>query len=480
MVLFAQHVRANMFTGDVAAGPVPTFFLANTEGEVKELLDHPQEVFKEIQGVMASLVKPEIFGLPAAIQLLKKPREGAGQASYLRRGPSDFEGHQAKKRKLNQATSNDSGARIFCNVPIKSAPTPKYCNIPKNSVISMMAKTPFPPIPALSNNLNGLIQASLANSTWKKYESGWRSFNDFESTYNFQATWPLQANTIRDYVTWGLTVKNLQPATLEAYLSALSMAHKLKGMEVSGGLKDGLTDMLLRGAENLQASKNLSAPRANRRVVTLHTLKIIGSKLATSCRPEVEKQCIWATCCTAFFGSARLGELLTQQETGYDPTANLLWSDVKIKKDSVLIHIKLPKIRSTEGEFIDIFPFEGENCCPLAALKMHKNLQVKFGLFSPSGPVFRFSEEKNLSVASFNRILRALLKDVIPYGTDSITAHSFRAGVASALARFPEIASREDVQGWGRWKSDAFKVYTRFDDDKKRATFATISKILRL
>ena len=76
MVLFAQHVRANMFTGDVAAGPVPTFFLANTEGEVKELMDHPQEIFKEIQGVMASLVKPEIFGLPAAIQLLKKPREG--------------------------------------------------------------------------------------------------------------------------------------------------------------------------------------------------------------------------------------------------------------------------------------------------------------------------------------------------------------------------------------------------------------------
>jgi len=326
--------------------------------------------------------------------------------------------------------------------------------------------------------MKSLIQASLAKSTWAKYNSGWNAFAEFEKTQTNEIPWPLSPPIIRNFVTWGLMVKKLQPATMESYLSAISMAHKLKGMEIKGGLKDGLTDMILSGASNLKASQGLSAPRASRRAVTLPLLKIIGSKLTVSSWSEGNRQTIWTACCIAFFGSARLGELLSLQERGHDPSANLLWRDIRLKPDAVLIHIKLPKSGAIKGEFIDLFKFEGENCCPVAALYQRKTMQMQHGLFSLDGPIFRLESGKNLTINLFNSILKDLLKGVIDYERDSVTAHSFRAGVASSLSRFPDLASSKDVQNWGRWAGGDYKKYARFHLEKRKNTFQKITKAL--
>jgi hypothetical protein len=71
--------------------------------------------------------------------------------------------------------------------------------------------------------------------------------------------------------------------------------------------------------------------------------------------------------------------------------------------------------------------------------------------------------------------LSALLPDFCVPGEDSISCHSFRAGIPSTLALFPDLAKTDDIKGWGRWHSDCFNRYTRLHHDQKKAIFDKIT-----
>jgi hypothetical protein len=74
--------------------------------------------------------------------------------------------------------------------------------------------------------------------------------------------------------------------------------------------------LMLKGVEN--TSDNMYSP--TRKIITIPILKLIGHELA----------CLyWSTCCTAFFGSTRMGEILAETEHKFDPTSTLTWRDLK-------------------------------------------------------------------------------------------------------------------------------------------------------
>ena len=81
----------------------------------------------------------------------------------------------------------------------------------------------------------------------------------------------------------------------------------------------------------------------------------------------------------------RIGELLSPWEDKLDPTATLTWACVKLRPDnSFLLHIKMPKMGTVEGEFVDIFPFPNLQLCPVSALRRHLSLQAKLHRQSPA------------------------------------------------------------------------------------------------
>ena len=211
--------------------------------------------------------------------------------------------------------------------------------------------------------------------------------------------------------------------------------------------------------------------------MTLPLLKILGHNLSASGWQGGNIQAVWTACTACFFSSARMGEFLSKEEAAFDPSSTLTWADIKARKDgSFLIHIKNPKSGRAGGEFIDIFPFEGHGVCPAAALKRLMQMHKEAGLYNPSSPVFRFTNGKNITPAAMNNILGRLLGKVLDQSRDKITCHSFRAAVASVLARFPHLASSEDIKGWGRWESACYLKYSRLDLDKKKAIFDKIKK----
>jgi hypothetical protein len=288
---------------------------------------------------------------------------------------------------------------------------------------------------------------------------------------------PFDDEVIRSFVTYCISIKKLKPSSVKTYLSAVVHMHKMCGF-ARYEISDIVAANLIRGSERLQLVAPAAAG-AQRRVMTIYLLRHLGHKIATSGWREISKQVVWTACSVAFFTSARMGELLSPAESSFDPATTLTWSCIKYRSDnSFLIQIKVPKSAAKEGEYLDLFEFPRFGCCPVAALKKLMFVKSKSGEINKDEPVFTFDTGKHLTINMLNNLLRDLLADVLVSGRDSISAHSFRAGVPSALMRNPSLASSDDVKGWGRWSSETYQRYTRLRTDQKKSIFEKIMSVL--
>jgi hypothetical protein len=131
---------------------------------------------------------------------------------------------------------------------------------------------------------------------------------------------------------------------------------------------------MLTGAENREPY----APKT-RRAMTMDILLILGHKIAISNWSKLSKQVVWAICTVGFFSSVRMGEILAGQVDKFDKFSTLTWENVIfLDKDEVLLYIPSTK-PGTRGDFIDLFPMPGNHCCPVAALKKLKTMQIVGG-----------------------------------------------------------------------------------------------------
>ena len=212
--------------------------------------------------------------------------------------------------------------------------------------------------------------------------------------------------------------------------------------------------------------------------LTLPLLKILGNEIAKVDWEDNSKQVVWSVFTLAFFGSFRMGELLSPQENSFSPKDTLLWKDVSFLSPShLIVHIKTPKSRIPDGEFIDIFEFSGHNVCPVRSLC---RLRDSLSHVDQNSPVFRFSSGQLLTLKKVNSILPQLLSTHLDADSGCITGHSFRAAIPAILAKHPDVANSSDIMGWGRWKSEAYLSYTRLKLKQKQDAFTKITDLLNL
>jgi len=279
---------------------------------------------------------------------------------------------------------------------------------------------------------------------------------------------------LRGFTTFCLTVKKLQPSSARSYLSAIAALHRIKGFS-NFEVKDDIITAALKGAGNLVMSAP-NPPSSTRRAMSLQLLKHLGHRLKRTNWDPLTIQTIWAACTVAFFTSARMGELLSEEEHNFDASATLTWRCVKFRKDgSILLHLRQPKSSNKEGDFLDLFEFTGHNVCPIKAMNRLLLLQKESAPVSLSSPVFTLPDGKFLTTKKLNEILRSLFSDICDPSKNSISCHSFRAGVPSVLNKFPELASSDDIKGWGRWTSDCYQRYTRLKIEQKKKIFEKIT-----
>jgi len=250
----------------------------------------------------------------------------------------------------------------------------------------------------------------------------------------------------------------------------LKLVHELKNLDTSG-CDNNLVKLTIRGAENLGIYSEKAVRKRN--VITLPILKLIGHEIAAQNWNSLNKQIVWTACCLAFFGSLRMGEILFNCEKSFDPHASFLWGDVNWQPDHVVLRIKSPKSKNKGGDWVDIFEFK-DSVCPVKALKKLSEMSKNR---SKDSPVFTFENGKLLTKKVFNETIGSLLKRFEKTGA-KFSGHSFRAGIPATLARFPELVNNNHIQGWGRWGSNAYLVYTRLKTDQKRKIYEKIVQCL--
>jgi hypothetical protein len=167
---------------------------------------------------------------------------------------------------------------------------------------------------------------------------------------------PTPVEFLHGYTKWALTTANLRVGTVESYLSSLKLLHTLSKLSTNH-FEDDYLKVLLQGGKN----QEIYRPNTNHRVsMSLPLLKVLGHQISTLEWGEWAKQTVWTACTVAFFGAFRMGELLPARESGNCLEDTLVWGDVKLSQDHLLIRIECPKTKTPGGEHVDLFEFPGQ------------------------------------------------------------------------------------------------------------------------
>jgi len=311
--------------------------------------------------------------------------------------------------------------------------------------------------------------AAYSAQSWNRHHAALNSWKLYAQHSGKLYTWPFKIDMLRSYVSWALNVKQLQPDTVRVYISDLKLSHQLRSTDTSA-FDDFFIKKMLKGADHLRMYELIK--NKSKLVMTFQMLKILGHKISKSDWTEEKKRLFWTASCLAYFGSFRMGEILSTDKKG--SFENLKWSDVKFRKDnSVLINIRFPKvIKNANGDFADIFPIENESFCPVKNLKALAKFKEKIG--SKNDHVFSFSNGACITTKDFTAELKKLLEPVFGIAVANLSGHSFRAGIPAALCNRPDIANEDDVKSWGRWSSESYKVYTKLKLTARKMIFDKI------
>jgi integrase len=330
----------------------------------------------------------------------------------------------------------------------------------------------------LSDNLEKLISLALADSTWKKYCTGWRAFIDFQNYSSEIFTWPLSIETMRKFTVWCLTVRKVSSGTVKSYFTSINLAHSFKNLKCTNFSEDKIINLALAGAKNLCDIEGIK--KNVRRSMNIPTLLIISHRIATSDWDILSKQLFWAVCTLAFYTSVRLGEILSKCVDSFDKKSTLCWNNVKfLDRNEVLLFIPSTKTSKCKGEFLDVFP-TSDSTCPVNALRRLMAIQLEKNVFDMNKPVFIFSSGKCLTTRQLNQVLKDMLSDLYEPGLNQISCHSFRSALPTFLNTKPNLFTKVEIQQQGRWKSDSYQLYLKLHRDSRRELFNKIRTALNV
>ena len=265
------------------------------------------------------------------------------------------------------------------------------------------------------------------------------------------------------FLAW-LINRGIRASTVQVYLSGLRMSHFTRGCFGVAIYEDIITHMI-RGLKHRDLVRDKIAGKTGRLPVTMDILTKIRVAIRKSSWDMAKKRLVWAVCCLAFNGSFRVHELLSRETRIFDPTSTLLKKDVTVsvcqdggtRIEVLQVYLKSPKeARLSDGVMVDLFS-TSSFFCPVVAFKKYIS-SLPF-MLEENSPVFRSSSGVGYTGAGFNADLKILLSGQVDYSKGKITSHSFRAGLATEMAKLGY--ADQDIMNIGRWRSSAYLSYVK-------------------
>jgi hypothetical protein len=329
----------------------------------------------------------------------------------------------------------------------------------------------------LNANMRARISAGLAEKSWGKHATVWRVFNQFAGTLPGRADWPLSDATLLEFASWCDEKRRLSANTIRSYIQSLSKIQKMKGGPHISVNKVPFLKEFLAGV------RHEPRKRAQKRklIVSFPFLQVLGHWAGKEASwTAFEKVRFWAVCLTSFFASLRIGELLSEKEWEFDPEKTLLWQDVSMEEDgSVRFRIRSPKVENPGGDLVILFRFPDPQTCAASVFRTYHEEAKKRGWVKKDSPVFRSDKGGAWTRKDFQTALDKIVKKTGLVGEKGkVVCHSFRGGIPSALAAQMTPEATAATREWGRWRSVAYKGYTRHHVSLKKKIFERICSLL--
>jgi hypothetical protein len=319
-----------------------------------------------------------------------------------------------------------------------------------------------------------LVSAAYAESTWKKIDCALNLYDKFCKIKGIIPNFSICEENMSRFINYLVFERKVKSTSVIAYFSHLKLIHKLRNLNTDT-FKSFICKTQIRGAENLQFY--CKEKSANKKVMTLPLLRILGHAVSTSNTSNHAKVVLWAAYCMAFFGSYRPSEILAKKANVFNEFETLLWSDVKfIGEDSIQVHNKVTKNRAPGGEYVSLFVFPFHGCCPVSALKLLAKLADSEN--NLNSPVFKFESGTYLTKKTLIDLIFSHLEPFLGSEARNYSCKSFRAALPSALASCPHSENDKSIKQWGRWNSDAFERYIRLSHKARRKLFARFAVAL--
>ena len=295
-----------------------------------------------------------------------------------------------------------------------------------------------------------VISHVWADSTKETYGSGLLAFHIFCDNKGIPEIQRAPADTSVIAAFISTLAGSYSGSAVTNYVSGIRAWHTIHGLDWS--LNDNEADALLKAASSLAPPRSKRAPREP---YTVDTLVTIRNHLDLTLPLHAAA---FACLTTAFYATARTGELTVKTLRSFDHLAHIKPLDISVQRDrqgNSVTNFHLPKTKSAPaGEDISWARQIGPSD-PQAALENHMTVNSP----PPNGALFAYRHGKGhlpLTRSKFLSLLASVLK---ASGRPPLHGHGIRIG--STLEYLLRNVPFDVVKVKGRWGSDAFLVYLR-------------------
>lgn len=286
-----------------------------------------------------------------------------------------------------------------------------------------------------------LLSSSMAKSSWNTYQRALTLLEQFLIQFSFTMVFPLQPPVVALFVSY-MHGKKYASSTIITYLSAISYVHKLQG--VSDPTNSWLVEKVVQGAKKVKPQCDVRLP------ITKQILEKLVNAAEICVQGFYRRSMFVSMVLLAFSAFLRVGEMAMSNGN----TNNVLkLRDLEFvsAKSGTATKITFTNFKHSAGRTARV-----EFDDPVTSSAVKKYLANRG---NKPGYLFMWPSGKPITRLEFDDMFKACLK-FCHLDSSAYKSHSLRIGAAShaAAVGFTAIQIRE----MGRWHSDAFMKYIRF------------------
>lgn len=307
-------------------------------------------------------------------------------------------------------------------------------------------------------------RAAYSEGTQRNHRTQWRTYLSFCHYFSLVSL-PATLDTICLFCQF--LSQSLAPSSIRNYVSGVKSLHVLAGFEFSHTNSFQLR-LTLKGIERLAQHCPNKAPPVTPSIL---------SQFASVCDlSSVRDRVFFTLSLFAFFLFARLGNLVPESLSGFDPVKHLRRKDVVSAPHGLIVtfsHTKTIQFGQRRLS-IPLLSIPGSSLCPVSSFAQMCRLVPA----EPNSPAFVIpvsGSHKLVPVfkSQFVQYFRLMLQRAGNSHYYSYRGHSFRRGGASWA--YSVGVPGELIQIFGDWASDAYKGYLDLSFEAKLDLASRIS-----